>query len=73
MDWPVLLEWDEEEKVYNVSVPSLPGCLSWGYTKEQALDNIKDAILGYLQVAERHGDTIDYDPSETELTTVHLP
>jgi len=73
MDWPVLLEWDEAERVFNVSVPSLPGCLSWGHTKAQALANIKDAIIGYLEVAARHGDAIDYDPSEAELATVRLP
>lgn len=70
MEFTVVLEPDEEEDVYNVSVPSLPGCYSWGHTKKEALANIKDAIMGYLEVAFRHGDPL---PSETELATVHIP
>jgi predicted RNase H-like HicB family nuclease len=40
-----LLETDEG---YSVSVPGLPGCWSQGATEEEALENIQDAILGYL-------------------------
>ena len=40
-----LLETDEG---YSVSVPGLPGCWSQGATEEEALQNIQDAIQGYL-------------------------
>lgn len=33
---------------YSVSVPGLPGCWSQGATEEEALQNIQDAIQGYL-------------------------
>ena len=33
---------------YSVSVPGLPGCWSQGATEEEALENIQDAIQGYL-------------------------
>ncbi|MGH7305831.1 MAG: type II toxin-antitoxin system HicB family antitoxin [Candidatus Rokuibacteriota bacterium] len=33
---------------YSVSVPGLPGCWSEGATEEEALENIQDAIKGYL-------------------------
>jgi len=36
------------EEGYSVSVPGLPGCWSQGATEEEALENIQDAIQGYL-------------------------
>ena len=36
---------------YDVSVPALPGCHSQGRTKKEALKNIQDAILTYLEMS----------------------
>ena len=38
-----------EEGGYTVTVPSLPGCISEGDTKEEAIKNIKEAIELYLE------------------------
>jgi len=38
-----------DEGGYSVTVPSLPGCISEGNTKKEALKNIKEAILLYLE------------------------
>jgi predicted RNase H-like HicB family nuclease len=35
---------------YDVQVPALPGCHSQGETQKEALENIKDAILTYLEM-----------------------
>ena len=35
---------------YDVHVPALPGCHSQGETQKEALENIKDAILTYLEM-----------------------
>ena len=43
----------QEEGGYTVTVPNLPGCISEGETVEEAIENIKDAIRGYLVVYER--------------------
>lgn len=40
------------EEGYAVWVPGLPGCWSQGQTEEEALENIKDAIEGYLETVE---------------------
>ena len=37
---------------YTVSVPSLPGCVSEGQTKAEALRNIKEAVQLYLEPVE---------------------
>ncbi|MFQ3591415.1 MAG: type II toxin-antitoxin system HicB family antitoxin [Chloracidobacterium sp.] len=41
-----------EEGGYTVIVPSLPGCISEGNTKEEALRNIREAIELYLESVE---------------------
>ena len=38
-----------DEGGYTVTVPSLPGCISEGDTKEEAIENIKEAIELYLE------------------------
>ncbi|WP_342679477.1 type II toxin-antitoxin system HicB family antitoxin [Methanofollis sp. UBA420] len=47
----VVLE-PSEEGGYTVYVPSLPGCISEGDTKEEALENIREAIDLYLEVVD---------------------
>lgn len=43
----VILIPDLESGGYTVEVPSLPGCISEGDTVEEALSNIKEAIIGF--------------------------
>lgn len=38
---------------YAVWVPGLPGCWSQGESEDEALENIRDAIEAYLQVADQ--------------------
>ena len=47
----VILE-PSDEGGYTVIVPSLPGCISEGETKEEAIKNIKEAIELYLEPVE---------------------
>lgn len=49
MKYKVALQRSEEG--ISVSVPGLPGCWSQGSTEQEALENIRDAIRGYLTVA----------------------
>ena len=51
MDIKVVLE-DCEEGGYTVYVPSLPGCISEGETRDEALSNIREAIELYLEPVE---------------------
>ena len=50
----VVVEQDEAG-YYVAEVPALPGCLSQGKTREEALTNIKEAIEGWLEVMESQG------------------
>jgi len=58
MRYRVLIEQDED-KVFVAECPVLPGCISQGKTRKQALENIQDAIRGYLESLKRHHTTFD--------------
>jgi antitoxin HicB len=45
----------EPEGGYTISVPSLPGCISYGSSFEEAIEMIKDAMAGWLAVAGEQG------------------
>ncbi|MDP3728279.1 MAG: type II toxin-antitoxin system HicB family antitoxin [bacterium] len=66
MDIQVVLE-KQEEGGYTVYVPSLPGCVSQGETKTEALKNIKEAIELYLEADEN--ELAEYDG---EVATIAL-
>lgn len=48
--YKVILESNEEDGGYTVTVPALPGCITEGDTLENALENVREAIIGYLEV-----------------------
>jgi predicted RNase H-like HicB family nuclease len=69
MKFRIIIEQDEDG-VYVVTCPALPGCISQGKNREEALANIKDAIQGYLESLKKHNEPIP--PSiEEELVEVH--
>ena len=57
MKYRVTIEQDEDG-IFVAKVPSLPGCISEGKTRKEALANIKDAIDGYLASLKKHGEPI---------------
>lgn len=57
MKFRVLVEPDEDG-VFVAECPTLPGCISQGGTREEALQNIKDAIAGYLTSLDKHGEAV---------------
>jgi len=59
----VLIEQDEDG-IFVVECRNLPGCISQGKTRAEALANIRDAIEGYLASLEKHGDPVPPPISE---------
>ena len=60
----------DENGTFVVECPSLPGCISQGKTRQEALDNIKDAINGYIESLKKHNEPIP--PSiEEEIVEIH--
>ena len=63
MKFRVIIEQDEDG-MFVVHCPSLPGCVSQGSTRNEALSNIGDAIQGYLQSLKTHDEPIPPSISE---------
>jgi len=55
----------EFEGYYNASVPALPGCFSYGASRQEALSNIKEAIGLYLEDLEAAGEAIPDEKIES--------
>jgi len=47
-----------EDGSWTVEVPPLPGCVTWGETRDEALEMAMDAIEGWVLTALRFGDPI---------------
>ncbi|MBI4017420.1 MAG: type II toxin-antitoxin system HicB family antitoxin [Candidatus Aenigmarchaeota archaeon] len=68
MQYRILVEQDEDG-VFVAECPALPGCVSQGKTRDEAIANIKEAIEGYLQSLKKHKEPIP--PSiEEELVEI---
>ena len=63
MKYTVILEKDEAG-FYVVSVPALPGCFTQGKTKNEALENAREAIESYIGSLKKHHEPIPEDVGE---------
>ncbi|HAC65053.1 MAG TPA: hypothetical protein DCF68_16380 [Cyanothece sp. UBA12306] len=62
--------YKDEDGYWIVECPSLKGCNSQGRTKEEALSNIKEAIVGYVAALNEDGICVPEDNFETFLVVV---
>ena len=62
--------YKDEDSYWVVECPSLKGCISQGETKQEALENIKEAIAGYIAALEEDSLAIPADNLETFLVMV---
>ena len=58
MDYKVVLSKDEDN-YYVAECLNFPGCISQGKTKKQVLENIRDAIKGYIESIKKHPEEIE--------------
>ncbi len=66
MKFNVTLDRDEDG-VWIVECPSIPGCVSQGQTREEAIENIKDAIAACLQVRAERGLPLTVETYQVEV------
>ena len=63
MRYRVLIEQDEDG-IFVAEVPALPGCISQGPTRREAVENIKEAIAAYIESLDTHNEPIPPSISE---------
>lgn len=59
-----------EDGWWVVECPSLPGCVSQGRTRPEAIANIKEAIQAYVGSLEADGESVPEDPLDATLVVV---
>ncbi len=52
---------EEPEGGFTVSVPALPGCITYGQDLNHALEMAKEAIEGYIELLKAEGETVPDD------------
>lgn len=57
----------DEDGIWVVECPAIPGCVTQGQTKEEALENIRDAISQCLQVRSEHGLPLTIETRQVEV------
>jgi len=67
MSYRVMLR-NEPEGGYTVIVPSLPGCVTYGETIEQAIEMAKEAIELYIESLKEHNEEIPTEEKTLEYT-----
>ncbi len=66
----VIIEQDEDG-AYVAKCDSLPGCVSQGRTRKEALANMADAITGYVESLRKHNEPVP-PPIDEELVEVSV-
>ena len=66
----VILYPDREDGGWVAEVPSLPGCVSQGETKADALANIQDAIQGWIATAREFGDHVPEEDFQSQIVVM---
>ncbi len=56
--YEVIIYWSKADDSFIAEVPELPGCMSDGSTKAEALENVNTIILEWLETAKSLGRTI---------------
>ena len=59
-----------EDGYWVAECPTLPGCISQGTSKEEAIANIKEAIRGYVAALEEDGLPVPEEHFETIVVAV---
>ena len=68
----VLLEWDPESQSWVTYVPALNSISTFGKTREEALANTREAILGYFEAAEQEGLSLPSSEHDAELVDLEV-
>jgi predicted RNase H-like HicB family nuclease len=69
IEYPIVLEQDEDGR-FSVYAPDLPGCTSWGATRAQAIERVREAIEVWIESAKADGEPIPTPGSALEYVRI---
>ncbi|MCW3133683.1 MAG: type II toxin-antitoxin system HicB family antitoxin [Methanophagales archaeon] len=62
--------FEDGREAYHAYAPALKGAATWGYTKEEAINNIKEVIQMVVESKIEHHEPLPSEDAATELVTV---
>jgi antitoxin HicB len=62
----------ESDGTYTVIVPSLPGCLTYGRTVEEAIEMANEAIEGFIECLAARGEEIPIEEEPLDFSRSHF-
>jgi antitoxin HicB len=72
LSYPAIIKQDED-KVFQVSFPDFPGCVTFGYSYEEAFRNAEDVLkLWILEVAKSDARSINKMQSQTVISNISV-
>jgi antitoxin HicB len=69
-EYTIVLDPDPEGRGFTVTVPALPGCITQGRTRKQAIERAQEAILLHIESLLADGEQIPDDVSAVEVLKV---
>ena len=70
MEYTVILEPQEKGQGYTVLVPALPGCITQGRSRDEAIERAKEAIAAYIESLEADGEPVPQETQPVEVLKV---
>ena len=65
-EYTVIIE-PADDGTFSVYVPDLPGCVSRGTTREDAIESIREAIAGHIQTLRELGEPVPPPRSQSQV------
>jgi antitoxin HicB len=72
MERQVILHTDPEDGGWVAEVPGLPGCISQGDTKEEALRNVREAMALWLEAAGEEDFRVPAEDVQIEIQRISV-
>lgn len=69
-EFQVFVEYDPAERAWVTQVPALDHLSTFGPTRDKALASTREAILGYLEAAEKEGIVLKIEPASAEVVQI---
>lgn len=66
MEYTVIIE-PADDGTFSIYVPDLPGCISTGRTREEAIESIREAIHGHIQTLRDLGEPVPPPRSQSQV------
>lgn len=67
LSYPIRLVYDSEDEYWIAEIPDLPGCMSGGADPNEAVENVKDAQLGWIDICIEDGFVVPMPTYEDHL------